>query len=529
MTRISLADADRVYACSEACDILRHRVRNDKLEVYSQALIALQSDLGEEADDVFWKPFFSLARRCFFEACSAPIPLNHRWAFGGEAVAGLRSQVKNCKHVYPRHEDAAAGLLARAEALSSCDENPLLEQITRVCETAGAASIALVVKEPRIIPHAEDALRRCKSTAKVDVVGVSQLRGDARHDLLIVLGPTRWFPDYVFTAPRARAVHVIHFASLRDRWAPARTFADPHDGSGSAPRLHGRLPLEVRDEAPVEAFTPVSHDPEEVLPDIDWHWVAKRYGARPSAGWDRDYDYVPARLFLFESGHFMFVGADEGERTLVIDPDAEGGPKVTRYPPDRVRPGMYLLARSGNLGGYGDYIVEVANGILGPEAERLRRIQRVWKRRLRKEVIASDLLSVSVRLLDLGSNRANESNLRNWLSPRNIKTQYPEDFDAILKLVSLGDKSKKIWRAMATIDRAHKRAGQRILKLLIATVGGAGLEELQRLGRMDFSLDGDARVSISALRVASVHQEALVVPAARLGRLLVGEHPIWLG
>jgi len=112
---------------------------------------------------------------------------------------------------------------------------------------------------------------------------------------------------------------------------------------------------------------------------------------------------------------------------------------------------MYVLLR---MTGSGDYILPIADWLLGTEAARLGSRQREWKSQLRTIVSQSSSLQVSLQLLDLGSNRANETNVRNWTSSRNIKTHDPQDFAAIMKLVGLADHAEEYWNAMARISQA---------------------------------------------------------------------------
>ena len=78
---------------------------------------------------------------------------------------------------------------------------------------------------------------------------------------------------------------------------------------------------------------------------------------------------------------------------------------------------------------------------------------------------------------------------------------------------------------MGIIDSAHRQAGQRIARLLLREVRKSDMDQLSRVGRMDFTLPGVAAGMLSALRVQSFNVEAVPVPVHRLGRLVeVGEY-----
>jgi hypothetical protein len=232
---------------------------------------------------------------------------------------------------------------------------------------------------------------------------------------------------------------------------------------------------------------------------------------------------------MFESGDIMFLSNDEGDTSLVIDLEGDAGPTIKRMQTRHIREGMFLLARTGYCGTYADYVAEVADGLLGERSLRLRKLQRTWKTRLKRAVRASDPTSIAVKLIDLGSVRANESNIRNWISVRHIKPHKYEDFRAILTLVELEEPAPRFWKAMRQIDCAHKRAGQLIRRRLLRQVRGEALSDLQKLGQKEFSIEEGSRATITALRVASIAPTTVRVPPRRIARLLSGEVVAWRG
>ena len=107
----------------------------------------------------------------------------------------------------------------------------------------------------------------------------------------------------------------------------------------------------------------------------------------------------------------------------------------------------------------GDYIVPVADRVMGRAAKHARERQRYWKDKLRAVVSREGLLATSVLLLDHGSQVANEQNVRNWMSYRNIRTQDKRDFIAIMRATGLEAETEQLWQEMGRIHRAHMRAG----------------------------------------------------------------------
>ena len=191
-------------------------------------------------------------------------------------------------------------------------------------------------------------------------------------------------------------------------------------------------------------------------------------------------EYVSARLFQLEGEIVVPLDAAERAKATVLELTHEEDDPVQRIPVSRIEAGMFLLVRTG---GGGEYIVLVADGVLGAHATRAREIQRDWKDRLRRKVRQNSLHQVVQQLKDYGSKRANDVNVRNWMSYTSIKTEDPEDFRAIMKLIGLADRCEDHWNTMELIDSAHRRAGHLIRQQLLEEVRKTDLQDLENWAR----------------------------------------------
>ena len=270
-------------------------------------------------------------------------------------------------------------------------------------------------------------------------------------------------------------------------------------------------------------------NPEEFLPSIDWDDILRRVSARAvgdSEHPDDDEEYVTALLFQLEGEIVVPLDASEGARATVLMLTQEETDPVQRIPVANIEPGMFLLIRTG---GGGEYIVQVADQILGERSGEAREIQRDWKDHLRRKVRKDGLREVVHDLERYGSMRANHVNVRNWMSYRSIKTEDQRDFRAVMRLIGLADRFDEYWQAMTLIDRAHKRAGQFIRKQLLAEVRRADLQGLEKLGTMDFELPGVEGVNLTAVRIQDIHPQTFEIDVARLGHPFELDGNPWLG
>ncbi len=254
--------------------------------------------------------------------------------------------------------------------------------------------------------------------------------------------------------------------------------------------------------------------------------VPNRLGQNPCNGYWQQSHTRSGRYFRqasYAGRRFrIFVEEDSGASVLTINPDAdEKQERVVRLPPSLLKPEMFIILRS--TGG-SDYIVTMADKLLGSAAASCRRQQQDWKDRLRTLVLDSSLLEVSVKLLDAGStSRAYETNVRNWISSRNIRPHSYEDFSAIMRIIGIPDKAEEYWRSMEHIARHHQRAGQQIRRLLLRKLRSMDLTNLRRLGRLDIALpDADAG-TLTAFRVMAIEPITRLIPAGHLN------HPFHYG
>lgn len=510
---------DDIYACSHAVTVNQHRVSYPVLEGFHRALRNFERSLGEDAGSEYWKPFLRQLRRYRFELSSCPLPPPHSGFDAGQVLDSLEVHLRQCHRLYQHHASDAHAVLDAAIHLSKLDTNPLLDVIVDTCGASGGSGTALLVKESRRSTAISEVLAGT-TAADVKVLGIHQLREDSTYGRLIVLGPAAWYPAWVFSAPRAYGVDYISCSWMSCDWRPdfalvstqslilGRHTLGKSSGSHASPAGAPRVVEESRLAA------------QEVLPVVDWDAISAQFERHSAPGSVQE--EVVARLFLLEGDVAVFLEAGESTKALVIDleedapeeDDGGGGRQFARMLVQDIEPGMFVLLRTS---GGGDYLLPLADKFLGAQAERARERQRHWKSLLRDIVAREGLLATSIRLLDLGAVRADETNLRNWLSARNIRPHDKADFDAIMKLTGLESLVPEYWKNTAAIYRAHQRAGFQIRRLLLKQAKDIDFEELAKTGRVDIELPEADAGSLSVFRVLAISEREYVVQTSQLG------------
>lgn len=457
-------------------------------------------------------------RRYRFLASAAPLPFNspaldpmltlpeaERWKDRGWRIWG----------------EQTATVLGQAldgyVALRGSDESPTLPPLVDLLNQVPGGRRAVVLPSSRLIDSVQVLLADRYRGQDVSVCTLQALRLPRAYDLLLVVGSPRWMPPFVFSAPRSSCLHVIGYS-----WCADRPRITPAFANGLT--LGAPASVEHTDAASSNSWAaPAWADIEDHVPD--WSAIASTGAAAlGQAADDFSGEDVEARLHLLTGGDAVFLEAEDSASALVINLDHPHR-RVHRVRIRDIEPGMFILLRSGESG---DYILPVADELLGEARDEYRSTQREWKRRLREQVIAtgrigSDGLQIVARRLQASapdSSEINDGHLRRWMSDRNISPQSRQHFNAVMELIGLAAEQDRYWLVMKRIHRAHTRAGFLIKRRIVQLAETLDPAALLATGRMDFrsaAPSGDG-IQLTAYLVERIAPAAHYVAASQLGR-----------
>ncbi len=512
MTNYSFTDIAYLYEQSSTTKISRHRIEYPTLGKFCVSLTGFCSILDELANEEYWLKFLIPLKRLRFGLCAAPFSQEYKHHRISSVVEELRCHLRFCVQLYPDLADQAFVVLSTVADLLSENQDPLLDKLVEL--TNVEQKVAWVIKESRLISHVEEVIAGLRIPG-LCVTHPFQLKGLTCYDQIIVIGPSRWFPDYIFTAVRSNQIHILLYDWIRDEWEPEKAFVDPHESSG----LSNEKQKSVEEYKTGDGWGSIDADDLSNIVDK----VESVMSSLNNKGRD-EYEDVEAICVLLEGDWVVFVEATEGAKALIIDPDEESDDRFSRIFVKDIQPGTFVLVRTS---GGGDYIVPMANKFLGSLAQKAREYQNHWKELLRIYVRNRGLFETCIDLIDLGSEIANETNVRNWMSPRSIRTKTSRDFFAIMELVGLKDKKGEYWNMMSHINKAHLKAGFEIRDILLNQVRDLDMEDLQKQGKMDFKLSDDDEGGLTAFRVERVLRERVQVPYSRIGDPFKLEEQLW--
>lgn len=498
--------ATQLYELQAINDVRESIVEYEPFEEFCDRLRKLIRVTADLDDDSWVQPIRTL-RYYGFDQCACPVGFGNELFMSVEKLEKLATDLQMCALAYETLGSSIKEITRCLRDLVCRNENPLFAEISK--NLIEGQRTAILLLNSRHITVLKEFLKHNALSESIQVVSQQQLRKlQETFDLLICVGRSRWFEEFTFRAPRAREVRLVRYAWLPDSdcrktplfkgWGELRSKLEKQNKiplrSATRPAIGSAIGTRERNWQLTD---------EELLPQVDLASVAARFDSGHTSDASLRED-VLARLIELEGDRGAFVEADS-IGALVIDLDENNRGSVVRVPVSSITNGMFLLLR-GDADSDAEYIIPVADLILGNAAEQLRKFQQGWKSSLRDLLRKKGIKTVIEKLRQAGSKRASETNVRNWLWYRNIRTEEPEDFLAIMRVIGMGDMEGKCWALSSKIDSAHRKAGRLIRKELLRQVRDADMNELEHLGEMRFELEGIGGRPMLAVRIIRVSE-----------------------
>jgi len=518
--RATLGQVDELYHTMGKVQRVRHQVDHKALRQFHRDVRWLGVLVEREGEEENCAPLLRRLRRFCFLSAGTPLPFDHSLLWPPQAAELLKEAVELYPTIYPEFGEIVLRLQATLQTLQASPTNPLWTWLTANVPTHQMGAYWLQPLSDRLLLLADGrtllAVEMQVNEQQLDLrVGTPQASQEERPvSAQIFLGTSRWFPEWCFTAPRSGQIDLVQCNWVWDEAEYPATFL---------PNQSQRLPVTFHSAASPIPSEEVSHaevkdGPEELQaplvlnpPKFDW----KRLLAREQLeAQDDAQQAVPARLHLLQGfvGVWLPIGEDETVQGLELDPDGATAPRVVRLSIDELQPGDHLLLRTG---GAGELLDSFATDLLGAEGGQARQIHLEWKKSVRQRVFRHATPERAVtRLKELGSVKANPTNLRYWESDDNLRPQRDEDFRALVALVDMEDRLEQIAKAVELLRFAQQSAGHRISQMILDTVAGTDLAPLRLQGSQVFtpSANGNAG-SFTAYGLLDVADgEALITP-----------------
>ncbi len=495
MTISNLGEAwnslERIYATSEPTEIfLYSSVRSDPYEKWRRATKALFRHVG--FDRPFWSDFAREATKLSLIIHNSPISPADPYCQG---ILDANIRLKSYKQgLQSDGTQLLDEFWASLTILRKICVSPYIQWLLDTNDPA--SDCHLVVYKSDWLRPAKKAIRSKPPLRHISVVPASSLIEPQRLETVFVCGALSLFPSSIYSAGRADRVLWSIFNWMKP------FFPDQNPSLYENVQFEPSLMLMSPDEP-----DQVSDLEESVDTSGLWRMPTSLQAEEQEDEVD-DLELVDAVPLILANGAQTFVPFfDRIQVAYPQDSTVSDSISLGKKVGADISVDDFVILR---YYGETDIIVLLADEHLGKRAHALRMSQQDWKAKLRNRVAATSLTSALESLKELGSTIANEQNLRNWMSPRNIRTQDREEFRCILGFCGLGDESERIWNEMGEIMRAHTRAGRMLKSQLARELTAHTGSELLSQQRIDVSLPGISSGTLIAIKVQQIGEPRTV-------------------
>jgi hypothetical protein len=501
----SLTDTSRIYDLAATWSGQRHLVEDNVIEDFSAAVTQLLAALGEDRAEDWWTPITRPLRAIRWRLATVPLPINDPAMGVQDAADRLVPLLREARLTAPQMAADTGAVADRLEHLWAAAADPLGDAVRGLLELAEGADKALLLTGAR---HLDAVASAFPGIAVLTTAGLRRRRVDD----VVAVGPASWFDRVVLQAPRARQFVFAYFAWLRDPDPDLDLLS--HAGTPLRSAVSPAPPRTRSDPSPPQ-------DAESWVPKIEWAAVTRAGRSGGGTG-----EPVEAQLFALASGQGIYLDARGGAQTFIAEVEDEITARLQLV--RDLREGHYLVVRTeGDI----DYIIPVADGLIGGDAAHLRSLQQFVKDRLGEIISDIGLTGASKRLQALGSARAADvQNVRRWASPRSIRTEDPADFRAICRLIGEEPRCEALWHAMERLHKAHLEAGQIVRYRLIEEIQRGDVEQVISNGWADFEAEEiEGEGTLRVVRIDGRAPELDRVPRSKLRQLFTFSEDLWLG
>ncbi|MFZ2630535.1 MAG: hypothetical protein WA081_12565 [Desulfosalsimonadaceae bacterium] len=511
-----LEDISRLYSLDTSIHLVTFE--NKKLANLSHAISKLFSSLGEQHNLDFWPGITSSLKKYRYEISILPLPFSSPEILSEDLLKQLTHAIRTCQATFPEQLEQLKDIFNLFKELPD-QEHPFMEWIKNKFKAVNENNtvINMCLPAAKYIPVVERFINRHYGFfgLNFNLINPRQLKEFKFYDQVIFCGSTALYSrnqysnrEYIWRSPRSNHLFFLSFSWIADSFIPKPDFdIQPNKITFD---IHKEKIIESNRgdsfhnediDIPAIKFEDINISPIDLIPDA------------AGSAHHHTYDYhCSCKPVFMEDGSFLYKEMESTSRIVAFLPEI----KILKIKNEDLEPGKLLIVRTE---GSGDSIAAVADMLLGKETEMRRRQQDEWKTAFRKKLYSyPSLFEAAIDLINTGSTKANETNIRNWRSQDTIKPNSYTDFQAILIFSGISENIEEYWANAQKISRTHIMAGHRISKLLLQEINNSSRITLEKYGRLDIELKG-VEGKLSIIRIEAVPEYTLTVSASQVNKL----------
>src|SRR5258706_5924419 len=282
MKKSSFEETTNIYTCGKNASMNWRSVKFPEFQNFTHVVQKLINSVGELEENDTWFRLIKKVRGFRFNAIASPLSEQ----LIEEKLADLINHLQENKNRFIQsHPNALIHLEQLMQICSDLKQikKPLLLSALSEELVKQDGQTVVLICDSRLVADTERSLFTA-GFRDIEVTSPSFLRGDVTFNSLIAIGPTRWYPHFIFSAPRAENILILKYSWIRDNWKHQTVFVDPMKQNTS------KLMQTVIDEP----FDNTSMDPEILMPPaFNFQYIQQKM-ADARQGHD-EVDYVQAR------------------------------------------------------------------------------------------------------------------------------------------------------------------------------------------------------------------------------------------
>jgi len=322
---------------------------------------------------------------------------------------------------------------------------------------------------------------------------------DHEVEQIYVVGPPRFFPSALVTAPVSSQIAFLLPHWFQDRNIPGSSISQYAEGAFV-------VQLKLSSVNPVATSTvPIDESvtEDDLLPSPQW--TVKAEPDRQPIG-----EEVLARRVLLSGGFYVYL--DDGERIRTLDPVQPPQERVASIPVDSVVPGTYLILRRRES--EQGILYHAALNSFGTQAAEMMESQERWKEALGERINQLGADKAAEELREMGVKAFGR--VAEWTRSTLDRPQRTIDFQLLLRW--LGIKEQPTFDLATRLRRKRLLLGQEMRRELETILSTMDLTPLLRNGHLELlAADPQFRDMIAARVIAiSPYQEIISRQRARV-------------
>ena len=218
-------EINTLYTCAASASVRAIAVDSELVNQFCRWHQSFQRAANENEGDLLLHELVRLSFQLWYRVLSAPLPLCHPSLIDASAEDLLLKRVHAVGQSYCHLREVSERYASALTELRSSDDNPLWLAIEPETFGRQVDNVGLLIKPARLVAAVRDFVTAQRRP--LEVLMESQLRRAVAFDRLYVFGAGRWYPGFVFSAPRATGLQIVRYRVLSDSPPEEATFVKP--------------------------------------------------------------------------------------------------------------------------------------------------------------------------------------------------------------------------------------------------------------------------------------------------------------